>query len=172
MSNRTKITIDGKEAVAYISYKLNEVMAIYPITPSSNMGEWCDQWASEGKRNVWGTIPSVVEMQSEGGAAGAIHGASKPAPSPIPTPRLRGCCSRSRICSKSPAKLIPTVFHISARTLATSRPLDFRRPQRRDVRPVNRIAMLSSASVQEAMDFACIANAANLQSPGAVPPLF
>src|SRR5690242_21688735 len=68
-------TLDGNEAAAYVAYRLNEVMAIYPITPSSPIAEWCDQWVSEGKRNLWGTIPSVVEMQSEGGAAGALHGA-------------------------------------------------------------------------------------------------
>src|SRR5215510_195390 len=68
-------TLDGNEAAAYVAYKLNEVMAIYPITPSSPIAEWCDQWASEGKRNLWGTIPSIVEMQSEGGAVGAVHGA-------------------------------------------------------------------------------------------------
>jgi pyruvate-ferredoxin/flavodoxin oxidoreductase len=68
--NKTYTTIDGNEAVAYVAYRCNEVMGIYPITPSSNMGEWCDQWASEGVKNLWGTIPSVVEMQSEGGAAG------------------------------------------------------------------------------------------------------
>ena len=68
-------TIDGCEAAAYVAYRLNEAMAIYPITPSSPIAEWCDQWASEGVKNLWGTIPSVVEMQSEGGAAGAVHGA-------------------------------------------------------------------------------------------------
>src|ERR1035438_10204547 len=73
--NKTYTTIDGNEAVAYVAYRCNEVMGIYPITPSSNMGEWCDQWASEGVKNLWGPVPSVVEMQSEGGAAGAVHGA-------------------------------------------------------------------------------------------------
>jgi Pyruvate flavodoxin/ferredoxin oxidoreductase, thiamine diP-bdg len=67
---RPKVTIDGNEAAAYVAHKTNEVIAIYPITPSSNMGEWSDQWSSEGKPNIWGTIPSVMEMQSEGGAAG------------------------------------------------------------------------------------------------------
>src|SRR5689334_13653810 len=67
--------LDGNEAVARVAYALNEVIAIYPITPSSNMGEWADQWAAEKRTNLWGTIPSVVEMQSEGGAAGAVHGA-------------------------------------------------------------------------------------------------
>src|ERR1035438_7045113 len=68
-------TMDGNEAVANVAYRLNEVIAIYPITPSSNMGEWADQWSSEGVKNVWGTVPHVMEMQSEGGAAGAVHGA-------------------------------------------------------------------------------------------------
>ena len=75
MSERVVTTIDGNEAVARVAYKLNEVIAIYPITPSSPMGEWADEWASGGKPNLWGTVPQVVEMQSEGGAAGAIHGA-------------------------------------------------------------------------------------------------
>ena len=73
--NWTLATLDGNEAVARIAYRLNEVIAIYPITPASPMGEWADQWASEGKPNIWGTVPSVIEMQSEAGAAGAVHGA-------------------------------------------------------------------------------------------------
>src|SRR5213082_1109788 len=68
-------TMDANEAVAYVAYRVNEVIAIYPITPSSAMGEWADQWASEGLSNIWGTVPQVIEMQSEGGAAGAVHGA-------------------------------------------------------------------------------------------------
>jgi len=72
---RPRVTIDGNEAAAYVAQKTNEVIAIYPITPSSSMGEWSDQWSSEGKPNIWGTVPTVMEMQSEGGAAGAIHGA-------------------------------------------------------------------------------------------------
>ncbi len=72
---RKKVTLDGNEAAAYVAHKTNEVIAIYPITPSSNMGEWSDQWSSEGKPNIWGNIPTVIEMQSEGGAAGAVHGA-------------------------------------------------------------------------------------------------
>ena len=72
---RAQVTIDGNEAAAYVAHKTNEVIAIYPITPSSPMGEWADQWSSEGKTNIWGTVPLVVEMQAEGGAAGAVHGA-------------------------------------------------------------------------------------------------
>ncbi len=74
-TTRPKVTIDGNEAAAYVAHQINEVIAIYPITPSSNMGEWADQWSAEQKTNIWGTVPTVVEMQSEGGAAGALHGA-------------------------------------------------------------------------------------------------
>ena len=74
-NGRKKVTIDGNEAAAYVAHKLNEVIAIYPITPSSNMGEWADEWSAQGRTNLWGTVPQVVEMQSEGGAAGAVHGA-------------------------------------------------------------------------------------------------
>ena len=73
--HRPKVTIDGNEAAAYVAHQINEVIAIYPITPSSTMGEWADQWSAEQKTNIWGTVPTVVEMQSEGGAAGALHGA-------------------------------------------------------------------------------------------------
>ena len=72
---RAKVTLDGNEAAAYVAHATNEVIAIYPITPSSNMGEWADQWSSEGRKNIWGTVPNVTEMQSEAGAAGAYHGA-------------------------------------------------------------------------------------------------
>src|ERR1051325_2593435 len=75
MSTRPKLTLDGNEAVAHVAYRLNEVMAIYPITPSSPMAEFCDQWACEGRKNLWGTVPSVVTLQSEGGAVGSVHGA-------------------------------------------------------------------------------------------------
>src|ERR1044071_9131170 len=73
--DRKMVTIDGNEAAAYVAHKLNEVIAIYPITPSSSMGEWSDEWSARGEKNLWGTVPLVVEMQSEGGAAGAVHGA-------------------------------------------------------------------------------------------------
>src|ERR1035441_4744432 len=73
--SRRLLTLDGNEAVASVAHRTNDVIAIYPITPSSNMGEWADEWSSKGQKNVWGNVPEVVEMQSEGGAAGAVHGA-------------------------------------------------------------------------------------------------
>ncbi|MDO9299957.1 MAG: hypothetical protein Q7T89_01175, partial [Anaerolineales bacterium] len=72
---KTVVTIDGNEATASVAHRLSEVIAIYPITPSSNMGEFADEWSAKGKKNIWGTVPAVIEMQSEGGAAGAVHGA-------------------------------------------------------------------------------------------------
>ena len=92
MNKKIFLTLDGNEAVARIAYTLNEVIAIYPITPSSTMGEWADQWSAEGKPNLWSTIPSVIEMQSEGGAAGALHGALQAGASPQRS-QLRRACS-------------------------------------------------------------------------------
>ena len=91
--NRPKVTIDGNEATAYVAHQINEVIAIYPITPSSNMGEWADEWSAKGKPNIWGTVPTVVEMQSEGGRLGARCTARcRPARWPRPSRRPRACC--------------------------------------------------------------------------------
>ncbi len=93
MSKRSMITMDGNEAVASVAHRTNEVIAIYPITPSSIMGELADEWSAKGKKNIWGTIPSVAEMQSEGGAAGAVHGALQAgALTTTFTASARACC--------------------------------------------------------------------------------
>jgi pyruvate-ferredoxin/flavodoxin oxidoreductase len=157
-------TLDGNEAVAYVAYRCNEVMGIYPITPSSNMGEWCDQWASEGVPNLWGTIPQVVEMQSEGGAAGAVHGALQTGALTCTFTASQGLLLKIPNMFKIAGELTPAVFHISARTLATHSLSIF--GDHSDVMSARAtgFAMLSSASVQEAMDFALIAQAATLES--------
>jgi pyruvate-ferredoxin/flavodoxin oxidoreductase len=157
-------TIDGNEAVAYVAYRCNEVMAIYPITPSSNMGEWCDQWAAEGVRNLWGTIPSVVEMQSEAGAAGAVHGALQTGALTCTFTASQGLLLKIPNMFKIAGELTPTVFHISARTLATHALSIF--GDHSDVMHARTtgFALLSSASVQEAMDFALIAQATTLEA--------
>ncbi len=162
--NKTYTTVDGNEAVAYVAYRCNEVMGIYPITPSSNMGEWCDQWASEGVKNIWGTIPSVVEMQSEGGAAGAVHGALQTGALTCTFTASQGLLLKVPNMFKIAGELTPTVFHISARTLATHALSIF--GDHSDVMHARTtgFALLSSASVQEAMDFALIAQAATLES--------
>ncbi len=162
--NKTYTTIDGNEAVAYVAYRCNEVMGIYPITPSSNMGEWCDQWASEGVKNIWGTIPSVVEMQSEGGAAGAVHGALQTGALTCTFTASQGLLLKVPNMLKIAGELTPTVFHISARTLATHALSIFGDHSDVMLARTTGFALLSSASVQEAMDFALIAQAATLES--------
>ena len=162
--NKIYTTIDGNEAVAYVAYRCNEVMGIYPITPSSNMGEWCDQWASEGVKNLWGTIPSVVEMQSEGGAAGAVHGALQTGALTCTFTASQGLLLKVPNMLKIAGELTPTVFHITARTLATHALSIFGDHSDVMLARTTGFAMLSSASVQEAMDFALIAQAATLES--------
>ena len=120
MSNptRPKVTIDGNEAAAYIAHQTNEVIAIYPITPSSNMGEWADQWSAEQKTNIWGTVPTVIEMQSEGGAAGALHGALQAGALSTTFTASQGLLLMIPNMYKIAGELTPTVFHIAARAIA------------------------------------------------------
>ena len=92
MTERKMVTIDGNEAAAYVAHKVSEVIAIYPITPSSPMGEHADAFSAEGQPNIWGTVPLVVELQSEGGASGAVHGALQTGARRRPLPLPRGCC--------------------------------------------------------------------------------
>ena len=164
MSKRVVATIDGNEAVARVAYKLNEVIAIYPITPSSPMGEWADEWASGGKPNLWGTVPQVVEMQSEGGAAGAIHGALQAGALATTFTASQGLLLMIPNMYKIAGELTPTVFHIAARSLAAQGLSIF--GDHSDVMAARATgwAMLASASVQEAQDFALIAQAATLEA--------
>src|SRR6187431_1012320 len=111
-------TIDGNEAAASIAYRVNEVCAIYPITPSSTMGELADQWASEGKTNIWGTVPLVLEMQSEGGAAGAVHGALQTGALTTTFTASQGLLLMIPNMYKIAGELTSTVFHVAARSLA------------------------------------------------------
>ncbi len=157
-------TIDGNEAVAYVAYRCNEVMGIYPITPSSNLGEWCDQWASEGVKNLWGTIPSVVEMQSEAGAAGAVHGALQTGALTCTFTASQGLLLKIPNMFKIAGELTSTVFHVTARTIATHALSIFGDHSDVMLARGTGFSLLSSASVQEAMDFALIAQAATLES--------
>ena len=115
---RSSVTIDGNEAAARVAYQLNEVIAIYPITPSSAMGEWADQWAAEHRPNLWGTVPTVVEMQSEGGAAGALHGALQTGALATTFTASQGLLLMIPNMYKIAGELTPTVFHVAARSLA------------------------------------------------------
>jgi pyruvate-ferredoxin/flavodoxin oxidoreductase len=157
-------TMDGNEAVAHVAYRVNEVIAIYPITPSSNMGEWADQWASEGVQNIWGTVPQVTEMQSEGGAAGAVHGALQTGALSTTFTASQGLLLMIPNMNKIAGELTPTAFHVSARTVATHALSIF--GDHSDVMFCRStgFAMLSSNSVQEAMDLALVAHAASLET--------
>ncbi|WP_413200718.1 pyruvate:ferredoxin (flavodoxin) oxidoreductase [Nostoc piscinale] len=164
MNNRTFATIDGNEAVAQVIYKLNEVIAIYPITPSSPMAEWADAWASESKPNIWGTVPTVVQMQSEGGVAGAVHGALQTGSLTTTFTASQGLLLMIPNMYKIAGELTPTVFHIAARSLAAQGLSIF--GDHSDVMACRGtgFAMLCAASVQEAHDFALISTRASLES--------
>jgi len=162
--NRKMVTIDGNEAAAYVAYNVNEVIAIYPITPSSAMGEWADAWAAQGKENIWGMIPSVTEMQSEGGAAGAVHGALQTGALTTTFTASQGLLLMIPNMYKIAGELTSTVFHVSARSLATHALSIF--GDHSDIMAVRSAGwgLLASNSVQEIMDFALIAHAATLES--------
>ncbi len=156
--------VDGNEAVARIAYAMNEVIAIYPITPSSSMGEWADAWSAAKQKNLWGTIPAVVEMQSEGGAAGAVHGALQTGSLATTFTSSQGLLLMIPNMYKIAGELTPAVFHVAARSLATHALSIF--GDHSDVMAVRSTGwvMLCSASVQEAQDFAMIAHAATLEA--------
>src|SRR5574337_722143 len=117
--SRVMVTLDANEAAAYVAHQVSEVIAIYPITPSSPMGEWADQWSSEGRKNIWGTVPLVVEMQSEGGAAGAVHGALQSGSLTTTFTAAQGLLLMIPNMFKIAGELTSTVFHVSARTVAS-----------------------------------------------------
>ena len=161
---RRVVTVDGNEAAASVAYRLNEVIAIYPITPSSPMGEWADAWAAAGQPNIWGTVPRVIEMQSEGGAAGAVHGALQAGSMATTFTASQGLLLMIPNMYKIAGELTPAVFHVAARTLATHALSIF--GDHSDVMAARQTgwAMLASNTVQEAHDFALIAQAATLEA--------
>src|SRR3974377_2412648 len=164
MTIRPKVTIDGNEAAAYVAHKINEVIAIYPITPSSPMGEWSDQWSAERQPNIWGTVPTVIEMQSEAGAAGSLHGALQAGSLSTTFTSAQGLLLMIPNMYKIAGELTPCVMHVAARSIAAQALSIFGDHQ--DVMAVRQTgwAMLSSNSVQEVMDMALIAQAASLES--------
>jgi len=164
MMKRSIITVDGTEAVALVAHKVNEVVAIYPITPSSGMGEFADAWSAVGKTNIWGTVPLVVEMQSEGGAAGAVHGALQAGALTTTFTASQGLLLMIPNMYKIAGELTSTVFHVSARSLAAQALSIFGDHSDVTATRSTGFALLSSGSVQEAHDFALIAQAATLES--------
>jgi pyruvate-ferredoxin/flavodoxin oxidoreductase len=158
------VTVDGNEAAARVAHRLSEVIAIYPITPSTTMGELADAWSAAGQPNLWGTVPEVMEMQSEGGAAGALHGALMAGALCTTFTASQGLLLMLPNMFKIAGELSPTVFHVAARTVATHALSIF--GDHSDVMAVRSsgFAMLSSSSVQEAQDLALIAHRATLES--------
>ncbi len=158
------IMIDGNEAAALVAHRLSEVIAIYPITPSSAMGEFADEWSAKGKPNLWGTVPLVVEMQSEGGAAGAVHGALQTGALTTTFTASQGLLLMIPNMYKIAGELTSAVFHVAARSIAAQGLSIFGDHQ--DVMAVRQTgwALLASASVQEAHDFAAIAQMSTLQA--------
>ena len=158
----TRATIDGNEAAASVAYRLNEVCCIYPITPSSPMAELADEWSSQGRPNVWGTVPAVVEMQSEGGAAGALHGALQSGALATTFTASQGLLLMIPNMYKIAGELTPAVLHVAARSLAAQGLSIF--GDHSDVMAVRQtgFALLAAASVQEAHDLALVAQAATL----------
>jgi pyruvate-ferredoxin/flavodoxin oxidoreductase len=164
MATRKIVTIDGNEAAAYVAHKINEVIAIYPITPSSGMGEYADAYSAEGQTNIWGTVPLVVEMQAEGGAAGAVHGALQSGALTTTFTASQGLLLMLPNMYKIAGELTPAVFHVSARSVACQALSIF--GDHSDVMAVRATGwgMLSSNSPQEVMDMAVIAQAASLEA--------
>ncbi|GAB6392992.1 MAG: pyruvate:ferredoxin (flavodoxin) oxidoreductase [Treponematales bacterium] len=164
MAGKNMVMIDGNTAAAYVAHALSEVISIYPITPSSPMGEISDEFSAQGRKNLWGTIPQVVEMQSEAGAAGTVHGALTTGALSTTFTASQGLLLMIPNMYKIAGELTSTVFHIAARALATSSLSIFGDHQ--DVMACRQTgwAMLSSNSVQEVMDLAVIAHAATLRS--------
>ncbi len=161
---RAWVTIDGNEAVASVAHKLSEVIAIYPITPSTPMGELADAWSAAARPNIWGTVPLVAEMQSEGGAAGAIHGALTTGALATTFTASQGLLLMIPNMYKIAGELTPAVFHVAARSLAAQGLSIFGDHSDVMATRATGFALLSSSSVQEAQDLALIAHAATLKA--------
>jgi len=161
---RSKVTIDGNTAAAYVSYAFSEVAAIYPITPSSNMGEMADEWAAAGRKNLWGQILQVTQMQSEAGAAGAVHGALLAGSLTTTYTASQGLLLMIPNMYKIAGELLPTVFHVSARAIAAHALSIY--GDHADVYATRHtgFAMLAAASVQETMDLGLVAHLATLKA--------
>ena len=159
-----RATIDGNEAAVSVAYRLNEVCCIYPITPSSPMAELADEWSSKGRPNLWGSVPSVVEMQSEGGAAGALHGALQSGALATTFTASQGLLLMIPNMYKIAGELTPAVLHVAARSLAAQGLSIF--GDHADVMAVRQtgFALLASSCVQEAHDLALVAQAASLRT--------
>src|SRR5436190_1897843 len=158
------VTIDGNEAAASVAFRVSDVIAIYPITPSSPMAEHCDEWASRGRTNLWGCIPEMAEMQSEAGVAGAVHGALQAGAMATTFTSSQGLLLMIPNMYKIAGELTPFTLHVAARSLATHALSIF--GDHADVMACRQIgfAMLAASSVQEVHDLAAVSHAASLES--------
>ena len=161
---RQQVMMDGNEAVAYAAYRVNEVIAIYPITPSSSMGEHADAWSAKGIPNIWGTVPVVMEMQAEGGAAGAVHGALTTGALTTTFTASQGLLLMIPNMYKIAGELTSAVFHVSTRSVAAQALSIFCDHSDINATRATGFALLASCSIQEAHDMALIAQAATLES--------
>jgi len=161
---KKKLTIDANEAAAYVAHNLSEVIAIYPITPASPMGEWSDEWTMAEKKNVWGTVPDVIELQSEGGAAGSLHGALQSGAMASTFTASQGLLLMIPNLFRIAGELTPAVVHVASRSVATHALSIFGDHSDTMSARMTGMAMLSSNSVQEAMDMALISHAATMES--------
>ncbi len=162
MSQSETLTIDGNQAAAEIAHMTNEVIAIYPITPASPMGEWADEWSSRDRPNLWGTVPRIIEMQSEGGAAGAIHGALQSGALTTTFTASQGLLLMIPNMFKIAGELSPAVIHVSARTVAAHALSIFGDHSDVMTARTTGFAMMVSNCPQEVMDMALITQAATL----------
>jgi len=164
MQERQTVTIDGNEAAASAAYRLNEIAAIYPITPSSAMGEWADDWAAKGQTNIWGTVPTIAEMQSEAGAAGAVHGALQGGALATTFTASQGLLLMIPNMYKIAGELSPYCVHVAARTVSTHALSIF--CDHSDVMACRQtgFSMMAARTVQEAHDMACIGTVVSLES--------
>src|SRR5436305_8726545 len=161
---RNKITIDGNEAAASVAHRMSEVIAIYPITPSSNMGELADEWSNRGQKNLWGDVPDVTQLQSEAGAAGAVHGALQAGALSTTFTASQGLLLMIPNMYKIAGELTPFTMHVAARTLATHALSIF--GDHSDVMACRQpgFAILFSGSGEDAHDLAAVAHAATLET--------
>src|SRR5438045_4174554 len=164
MTARPKVIVDGNEAAASVAHRASEVIAIYPITPSSTMGELADEWSAAGSRNIWGTVPEVVEMQSEAGAAGTVHGALQGGALTTTFTASQGLLLMVPNFYKIAGELTPCAIHVAARSIACQGLSIF--GDHSDIMSVRGTGwvLLASASVQEAADLALVAHSATLQA--------
>src|SRR5258708_6388972 len=156
MSQHAMITLDANEAVARVAHRTNEVIVLYPITPSSPMGEWCDEWSARGQRNLWETVPEVTEMQSEAGAIAAVHGALQAGSLATTFTASQGLLLMIPNMYKIAGELTSLCMHVAARTLATHALSIFGDHSDVTACRATGFALLASGSPQEAHDLACI----------------